>query len=66
MRFESWLSLRRAEAPAGYPDSLAPFDDGLVELARLIAVDDPVKASTPNARRLRPLRIDCRAPRAAL
>jgi len=37
------------------PAAPAPFDDGLVELARLIAVDDPVKAApVADARMRRP------------
>jgi hypothetical protein len=42
------------------PTAPAPFDDGLIELARLIAVDHPAKAATlPDtaAPRLRALRL---------
>ena len=40
--FKTWLSRRQWSAtPATSPAMPAPFDDGLVELARLIAVERP-------------------------
>jgi hypothetical protein len=35
--------IHQTESPT--PAALAPFDDGLIELARLIEVEDPVEAT---------------------
>jgi hypothetical protein len=42
--FRSWLHQRWTGTPAALPVAPARFDDGLVELLRLIGTDDPVKA----------------------
>ncbi len=51
MRFKLWLRWRRAETSDASRVAPVPYDDGLVLLARLLEINDPVKVEGAAPRR---------------